>query len=161
MKTPAHLALLAAGAFSLALVATSAVAQDYGDEDTSYSDQDTNYSDNDAYSDEDAAVADNEEEIEVTAPRIPQTDARGMPQRVALSSDVPYGDLDLRTRAGARELRARIRYAAHEVCNELDARYPGPGGETQSCYHNALHNAMNEADDIIGDARGVAYNDEY
>lgn len=151
MKTSAHWAVLAAGAFGLALAASSAVAQDYGDEDTNYSDGDANY-------DEDA---NNQEEIEVTAPRLPQTDARGLPPRVELSREVSYGDLDLRTYEGARELRARVRYTAHQICTEIDANYPGPDGETQACYRQASHNAMTEADDIIADARGVAFNDEY
>lgn len=166
MKTPAHLALLAAGAFGLALIASSAIAQDYPDEDTSYSDEDSNSSDEDANYDEDSTASDEDvayadEEIEVTAPRVPDTDARGLPQRVSLSAGVAYGDLDLRTNRGARELRARIRHTAYQLCTEIDANYPGPGGETQACLRDAQRNAMNEAADIISDARGVAYNDEY
>lgn len=165
MKTSTHLALFAAGALGIAAFATAAVAQDYPDEDSSYSDEDSNYDDNANYddnsdSDEDADYADNEE-IVVSAPHFAPTDARGMGQRVALSQPVSYSDIDLRTRHGAHILRARIRDTARQICTQLDAAYPGPGGETQACMRDASRNAMNEADDIIADARGVAYNDEY
>jgi UrcA family protein len=151
MKTATHLALLAAGAFGLALAGFPAAAQDY-DDDAAYSDNDANY-DEDTYTDDEAIV--------VTAPRLPPADARGLPQRVSLSQEVSFGDLDLRTVSGARELRSRIRYTAHQICTELDASFPGPGGEAQACYRNTIRNAMNEADDVIADARGVAFNDQY
>lgn len=165
MTSARHWAVLTAGAFGLALVASAATAQDYQDEDSAYSDEDSNYDDTANYddngnNDEDANYAD-DEEIVVSAPRFAPTDARGMGQRVAMSREVSYSDLDLRTHHGARALRSRVRHAAHEICTELDAAYPGPGGEAQACYRDASRNAMNEADDIIADARGVAFNDEY
>ena len=51
---------------------------------------------------------------------------------------VAYGDLDVRSEAGASELEARIRRAAGKVCGQADA---GSRFEVAACRHQAVKNA--------------------
>jgi UrcA family protein len=78
-----------------------------------------------------------------------------------LSMNVAYDDLDLRSAAGAHELRARVRDAAHDVCDRLVARFPHALYDTTSCYKQALHGGLNRADTAIHEARNYAYYDDY
>jgi UrcA family protein len=78
-----------------------------------------------------------------------------------LSMNVAYDDLDLRSAAGASELRARVRDAAHDVCGRLVARFPHALYDTTSCYKQALHGGLNRADTAIHEARNYAYYDDY
>lgn len=120
--------LLAAGALMLA--ATAASAQDY----------------------------DGPETVEVIAPRIVHDNSALAPTSYTnLSTVVRYDDLDLRTRAGAGELRARIRDAAHDVCEELKYRYPHQLAGDPPCYKTAVDKAMARADTAIGSARSYTY----
>src|SRR5215469_3397677 len=62
------------------------------------------------------------ESVEVIAPRIypdQQQRLNGPLEKISASTAVPYSDLDLRTREGARELRHRVRDAAWNICMQL------------------------------------------
>ncbi len=136
-----RMALLAAGA--LTLFATSANAQEYGDNGA------TTYQDG------------SDENIEVTVPPYrPQHDELGAPYRyLSLSKQVHFEDLDLRTEDGAQALRTRVRYTAGQLCRQLDARYPTTAPNSPPCYTNAVADAMQQADIAISDARGYAENE--
>ena len=157
-----HLTILAVGALGLMLAAAPARAQ--GDEyqgDDQYQDQSTNDEQGPA---DDAAydqMAGEDEAIVVTAPRPGvHLDSPGAPsQQISLSREVAFDDLDLRAGRGVRELKARIRDTARDICSELDVAYPGAPGDSVSCYRRAVQGAMNQADDAIADARGYAYNE--
>ncbi len=130
-------ALLAAGAFGLMLAASSARAQDYG------------------RFDEPAYQNGLNEEVEVIAPpyREERTPLNAPPGRVSLSHVVRYDDLDLRTREGAHELRARIRETARDICEQLDAEGPIPLAGSPPCYRTAVEPALNRAETAISEAR--------
>jgi UrcA family protein len=135
-----RLSLLAATAIGLAL-ATPASAQQYDRyDDPSY----RNSSD---------------EQIEVTVPRYhPRSSTTGAPIRdVALSREVRFDDLNLRTAWGAHQLKVRIRSAATDLCQKLNIRYPVSADNSPPCFQTAVHRAMYQADRAIGDARHEAY----
>jgi UrcA family protein len=137
--TARRLSLLAATAIALAL-ATPASAQQYDRyDDPSYRNS-------------------TDEQIEVIAPRYhPRSSTTGAPIRdVALSRDVRFDDLNLRTSWGARQLKARIRYAATDLCQKLNIRYPVSADNSPPCYQTAVHRAMYQADRAISDARNEA-----
>lgn len=119
--------LLAAAAFGL-LASSQAMAQDY-DNST--------------------------ETVTVTVPRLPTPDRSSLAPTsyTHLSVQVNYHDLDLRTRAGAGELKARIRDAAVGVCEELKFRFPIAMVDNPPCYKTAVEAAMARADNAISDAR--------
>ena len=73
---------------------------------------------------------------------------------VSLSVPVQYADLDLRTRWGAHELKARIESAAFNVCRELRYQYPASLNPDSFCYKNAVAEAMPQADTAVQTARG-------
>jgi UrcA family protein len=155
------LALVAAGALGIAFAAVPAAAQ----EDEYQGDQyDEQYQDGDAAYDEDMAepddVAVDEEEVEVLAsrPRATPGGHIGLPaERMTMSHEVAYDDLDLRTRRGARELRARVREAADGVCGELSAMDPASDADYAPCYREATAKAMQRANAAIARARNYAY----
>lgn len=99
------------------------------------------------------------EVVTVVPPRRgPERDEIGAPvEYVSLSKAVPYGDLDLRTRRGVRELRYRINFTAISLCGRLNTMYPITDGESwpvdQPCYENAIH----EANYQVGHAIRAAY----
>jgi len=75
-----------------------------------------------------------------------------------LSRAVSYSDLDLTTRDGAHELRARVRETARDVCAELRDDSPvAPVPEAQSCVEGAYKSAMLKADEAIRGARDDRY----
>ena len=95
-----------------------------------------------------------DEEIEVIAPRYHPRSAIGADIRdVAISREVRFDDLDLRTAWGAHQLRARVRYAASDLCMKLNVRYPVSADNSPPCYSMAVRNAMYDADEAISDAR--------
>jgi UrcA family protein len=100
-----RLALCAAAAAGLALAAPGlpAQAQDYGHDYGSYQ-------------------TGPDDDITVTAlPRAERDPATGgYYDRVTTSRVVSYGDLDLNSRWGVHELRARVVRAARDACDELD-----------------------------------------
>ncbi len=139
--------LLGAAAVSLALAAPftilPAAAQDYG------------YGPDAAYSAPD-------EDVTVTAPRgeyhVQHRAGRRplgwAPQKVSLSEAVPAGDLDLATRRGAYELRARVREAAARICDQLRYDVPHQTPGSPNCYREAVENGLIKADEKIIAARG-------
>lgn len=99
-----------------------------------------------------------DEEIVVTAPRYRPRSEIGAPIRdVAISREVRFDDLDLRTASGAHELKLRIRDTANDLCQRLNIRYPVSYGNNPPCYQTSVHRAMYQADRAISDARNEAY----
>ncbi len=75
-----------------------------------------------------------------------------------LSREVSYADLDLSTRDGRHELRARVRDTARDVCVELrdrtsNATDPLDRMDTTRCEREAYRDAMDQAHNAIADAR--------
>jgi len=135
LKPATRLALLASAAGFL-FTASGAIAQESGSYDQA------------AYSN------DSRETIEVIAPDIRAERTNGIPGKVSLSRPVPYDDLDLATRDGARELRARVRDTARQICSDLREAYPVHEQPLATkCYEGALKTAMVRADAAIRDAR--------
>jgi UrcA family protein len=81
-------------------------------------------------------------------------------EKQTLSIAVRYDDLDLSTRGGAHELRARIRDAASSVCEQLAAQIPIKAYDAPDCFKEATSAAFRRADTAIGEARG-AYGTSY
>lgn len=135
--------LLLAGAAALALSPTPVLAQGYGPYD------------DDSYSGP-------PEEVIVTAPHFrSETAPLNAPlEKVSLSTHVAYGDLDLASRSGARELRLRVREAARDVCGQLADAYPVYQLNGTSCFKTAVENGLVRANAAITTARQNA-RDEY
>jgi UrcA family protein len=156
-------ALLAAGALGLML--TAAPAQEYGSgpgynapppPPPDYGPGDDNYGPpppTDAYGPPPESVI-------VISPRTDRSSLAPV-ELTRLSTNVAYGDLDLRTPAGASELRARVYSAARAVCDNLVARFPHALYDTTSCYQQALGGGMNRADMAISNARHYASYEGY
>lgn len=103
------------------------------------------------------------ESVTVTAPRfhVEGNRMRPVPEKVSLSTQVRYDDLDLRSRRGAHSLRLRVRDAAQDVCGQLADAYPFYQLNGTSCYKTALQDGMVRADAAIRDARDRRYYDDY
>jgi UrcA family protein len=109
------------------------------------------------------------EQVIVQAPYVPQYRVDhphlNVPiENVSLSLAVHYGDLDLRTREGARALRMRIREAANTVCGQLIDMYPVGVESDAQCFRDALATSMARADAAIQNARSYPpgrYRDMY
>lgn len=125
---------LLAGAFGLAFI-SAAGAQDYGRGD----------------------------DIVVSAPRFTVAPQRlnGPLEKVSLSTPVYYGDLDLRSWRGARELKLRVRDAAQETCMRLAEAYPVYQQSGTNCYKTALRDGELRAGEAIRDARSRIYYADY
>jgi UrcA family protein len=102
------------------------------------------------------------ESVEVTAPRFHEQHTRlNAPlDKVSLSTAVSFGDLDLRTRFGARELHRRIWVAAQNVCGELRDAYPVYKQVGTSCIKTAYEDGIVRARSEITAAR-VAWRQSY
>ena len=79
-----------------------------------------------------------DEDVQVNGPRY-RVEHNGShlttpPEKVSLSSAVAYDDLNLRSRAGARALHARVRERAAEVCAQLADYYPVHQLPGTNCY---------------------------
>ncbi|MBS0273538.1 MAG: UrcA family protein [Proteobacteria bacterium] len=136
MKFPSRAAILA-GAAALAFAASAASAQDYGNN--------------------------GEESIQVIAPRF-NTHADGQRlngplEKISLSTNVPYDDLNLRTWRGAHALKLRVRDAAQTTCTRLAEAYPVYQQTGTNCYKTALQNGELRANSAIRDARDRRYED--
>jgi len=96
-------------------------------------------------------------EVPVVAPQLRST--RGMrptgaPGPVRMSTNVRFDDLDLRTPHGADALRARLRSAATDVCEQLAVAYPVYELRKTSCERTAIRNAAVRAKRLIRQAGG-------
>lgn len=98
----------------------------------------------------------NNEVVTVTAPH-PQQHRRstiGAPiVNVALSREVRFDDLDLRTYRGAHVLRERVRRTAVALCRDIDDRYLVTQDDDRSCVRDAEYEAMDQAEEAIADAQ--------
>jgi UrcA family protein len=135
-----HAKAMALGtALGLALVASSAGAQEYGQPAPGY-------------------YGGAPEEVIITPPPyVHQRSAIGAPIiDASLSRPVRIDDLDLRTDWGVRELRGRISFTARTLCRQLDTMYPVSydGGTSQDCYRDAFASGMEQAHGAIRAARG-------
>lgn len=103
------------------------------------------------------------ETVEVTAPHYrvaPEQKLNGPLEKVSLSSAIPYDDLDLRTRAGARELKHRVFETAREVCGQLADYYPVYQLNGTHCFKDAYENGLVRADAAIS-AKRVEWRQSY
>jgi UrcA family protein len=82
--------------------------------------------------------------------------ARGSPHPDTLSARVPYGDLDLITRAGQKTLRQRVRKAAHAMCGQLQDP-TDPSGLVFECEDQAVDKAVASEDAVIAKAKAQTY----
>lgn len=102
--------------------------------------------------------------ITVTAPRM-HTEGRsasGAPIRTIETDSVVYlGDLDLRTRAGRRELDLRVEAAADEACGFLEQHYPmsEPLNTPRQCRNSAVNMAQAQVRDSV--ERAALYDGVY
>jgi UrcA family protein len=96
------------------------------------------------------------DEVIVTAPRHRTDHYRlNVPiENVSLSQPVRTDDLDLRTFRGARELLRRVHIVADQVCRQLIDGYPVGLNSDETCYRNAVAEAMPQVDAAIQSARG-------
>lgn len=79
-------------------------------------------------------------------------------QKVELSQDISYADLNLATRSGANELEDRVRDAARTICTKLGHYDEGRGAiaaeEDQiSCVNGAVDDAMTQIRQAIESAQ--------
>jgi UrcA family protein len=129
---PYRLALCAAAAAGLALAAPGlpAHAQDYGYDNGGYGEQ---------YVDEDNGVTVTAEP-ERREYRDPYT---GAPyERVTASRVVSYADLNLHSRWGVRELKARVQRAAEDACDELENSNTISAPDDPPCVPTAVRRAL-------------------
>ena len=102
--------------------------------------------------------------ITVTAPRM-RTEGRsasGAPIRTIETDSVVYlGDLDLRTRAGRRELDLRVEAAADEACGFLEQHYPMSESlnTPRQCRNSAVNMAQAQVRDSV--ERAALYDGVY
>jgi UrcA family protein len=140
-----RIAWTAFAAIGLSVAATAAPAQDYGPPPGAYPEP--------------------PESVIVTAPRRPYFREEGSgprlvnmpPEKISLSMDVRYDDLDLVSWGGARELRWRVSEAAHQVCGQLREAYPFRQLQGTRCYRDALENGLIRANEAISTARHYAW----
>lgn len=69
-----------------------------------------------------------------------------------LSREVRYGDLDLSTSSGVKELNRRIRSAAREVCLYEQAGRRAPNPVVQRCLRTAMSKANAEVNQAVASA---------
>jgi len=96
------------------------------------------------------AAAQPTEEITITAPRVIHEQVGRSPstgaaiERISLTRQVSYADLDLTKPAGAAELEKRVGDTAKEACKQLDSLYPlAPKDPT--CIDKATDGGMKQA----------------
>jgi UrcA family protein len=131
---PYRLALCAAVAAGLALAAPGlrAQAQDYGRDNGGY--------DNGQQYDDNGGVTVTAEPRARREYRDPYT---GAPyERVTASRVVRYADLNLHSRRGVRELKARVERAAEDACDELENSNTISAPDDPPCVPTAVRRAM-------------------
>ena len=103
------------------------------------------------------AVAQQKEGVTVTASRVPKGEVAepklgSTMKTVSLSYGVSYSDLDLNTTEGKQQLKARVRQAAEDACEELDRQYPLAEPKGQRCVGAAVDSAKDQVHDAIAAA---------
>jgi UrcA family protein len=103
------------------------------------------------------AVAQQEEGITITASRAPKVEVvepkpGSIMKTVSLSYGVSYSDLDLTTTEGKEQLKARVRQAAEDACNELDRQYPFSEPKGLRCVGATVDSAKGQVHDAIAAA---------
>ena len=94
--------------------------------------------------------------VSLAAFAFPATAMAGTPD--GLSAAVHYGDLDLTSAAGARELQGRVDRAARAVCGTADIRDLGAVAQRDACRQVALASAAPQVEVAIAQAHnGKAY----
>jgi UrcA family protein len=83
----------------------------------------------------------------VTTDRDPRTGIEN--QKLQLSRNISYADLNLASPAGEEELKARVRDAANTICERLGQADPDPTASAQqqdrtNCVNNAVDDAMTQ-----------------
>lgn len=138
--------VLLAGAFG-AFAALPASAQDYGYQRDGYN----------SYH--------GEEEVIVRAPRYRerQRSEIGAPiENVALSEPVRFDDLDLDSDRDVRRLETRIHAKARALCRRLEVAHPIDISDTpQTCYRDAVADAMDQVQAAVAQRRGYDHRDGY
>jgi len=79
-------------------------------------------------------------------------------EKVQLSHNVSFSDLDLTTSRGALELESRVRDAANSVCRQLKDLNPASSTESEeldqkTCVTGAVHTAMIQAHQAVASAQ--------
>jgi len=119
--------LSAAAGFSLAMMTSFASAQD---------------------------VAQDRITLMISADRPQHYSTIGAPiQTVSIVRLVSKADLDLRSGAGARALRIRVRNAARDACEAIDDVAPIGDQDSVNCYQTALQGGMVRAEAAIQEAQ--------
>ena len=92
--------------------------------------------------------------ITVTAPRIVGRNSLGAPfEQVTVARFIGYDGLDLRTDGGVAELKKRVASAAHELCQELDNKYPMGKPDAERCAMDSIENSQAQIDAAIARAK--------
>ena len=68
---------------------------------------------------------------------------------ITVESRVSFGDLNLTTDEGVRELESRIRDAAASSCRDIVVQFPVQGSSDAECIRRAVKGAMTEARQFI------------
>ncbi len=89
------------------------------------------------------------ERVEVIMPHTERSEIGAPIEYRSISRDVRFDDLDLSTRAGAHELRERVRQTARDMCNQPDMRFAVPTASSPPCYSTAVRDAMEQVDSAI------------
>ena len=96
------------------------------------------------------------EQVEVIAPahyhREVDRDRNGLPERINLSHAIAAQKSDLRTAAGARQLKIRVHTDAYQICQQLARQVPYTVDEQRTCYQKAVRHGMHEAEAAIEQA---------
>lgn len=109
-----------------------------------------------------AALADNElatikVEASVISKKVIETSASGIPtEEVSVTRWVGYEDLDLKTHAGATELKRRVEESARLACKQLDELYPLEQSEAPTCERDATAAAQEQVDKALAAAESGA-----
>jgi len=109
-----------------------------------------------------AALADNLKTITIgagvlTKAVVEHSVSTGAPiEDVVITHRVSYADLDLRTQAGAAELRRRVQETARVACKQLDDLYPLEEKKARECTQTAIADASPQVRNAIAAVRRQA-----
>ncbi|HEX8757209.1 MAG TPA: UrcA family protein [Steroidobacteraceae bacterium] len=77
-------------------------------------------------------------------------------EEVTVTHRVSYADLDLRTQAGAAELRRRVEETARVACKQLDDLYPLEEKKARECADTAIADASPQVRNALAAVRRQA-----